>query len=81
MTENIMAVVNISVGNDAPSNIFLHLANFRIKTIYETSGQYDVMCIVDAPDISKLNYIIDNIKNIPGVTNTHTVIILKEIKK
>ena len=50
-----------------------------IKKIYEITGQYDICVIVQAPTISEINKSIDDLRKIPGVTDTNTVIILKTI--
>lgn len=80
MSNRVKAVVLITV---EANNIFvLGLINhLGIKTIYELSGIHDMMCIVDAQNISSLNKLIDKIKHITGVRTTNTSIILKEIMK
>ena len=50
-----------------------------VKTIYEITGQYDICVIVQAPNITEINKCIDDLRKIPGVIDTNTVIILKTI--
>ena len=62
------------------SKVSLKLTKLNgIKKIYEITGQYDICVIVQAPTISEINKCIDNLRKIPGVTDTNTVIILKTI--
>ena len=50
-----------------------------VKTIYEITGQYDISVIVRAQNITEINKCIDDLRKIPGVIDTNTVIILKTI--
>jgi len=62
------------------SKVSLKLTKLNgIKKIYESTGQYDICVIVQAPTISEINICIDNLRKISGVTDTNTVIILKTI--
>ena len=62
------------------SKVSLKLTKLNgIKKIYEITGQYDICVIVQAPTISEINKSIDDLRKIPGVTDTNTVIILKTI--
>ena len=50
-----------------------------VKTIYEITGQYDISVIIRAQNITEINKCIDDLRKIPGVIDTNTVIILKTI--
>lgn len=50
-----------------------------IQIIYEITGQYDIMAVLSAPDISDLNANVDQIRRTPGITDTNTVIILRHV--
>ena len=50
-----------------------------VKTIYEITGQYDISVIIRAHNITEINKCIDDLRKIPGVIDTNTVIILKTI--
>ena len=50
-----------------------------VKTVYEITGQYDISVIVRAQNIIEINKRIDDLRKIPGVIDTNTVIILKTI--
>lgn len=51
------------------------------ETIYEITGQYDIMAIITAPSIGEINSSIDGLRKIEGVTNTNTVIILRKVRR
>jgi len=62
------------------SKVSLKLTKLNgVKKIYEITCQYDICVIVQAPTISEINKCIDDLRKIPGVTDTNTVIILKTI--
>ena len=50
-----------------------------VKTVYEITGQYDISVIIRAPTINEINMCIDELRKIPGVIDTNTVIILRTI--
>lgn len=50
-----------------------------IKTVYEITGQYDIAVIISAPNITEINGAIDQLRKVPGVSDTNTVIILREV--
>ena len=50
-----------------------------VKTVYEITGQYDIITIISATNISEINSSIDALRKIPGVIDTNTVIILRKI--
>lgn len=50
-----------------------------IKTIYEITGQYDIIVIINAKNIIEINNCIDELRKISGIADTNTVIILKNI--
>ena len=50
-----------------------------VETIYELTGRFDALAILSAPSIIELNERIDKIRNIEGVKNTETAVILRVI--
>ena len=50
-----------------------------VKTVYEITGQYDICVIIRAQNITEINKCIDDLRKIPGVIDTNTVIILRTI--
>ena len=50
-----------------------------VKTVYEITGQYDIAVIISYPNITEINLAIDSLRKVPGVSDTNTVIILREV--
>ncbi len=50
-----------------------------VKTVYEITGQYDIAVIISSPNITEINAAIDSLRKVQGVSDTNTVIILREI--
>jgi DNA-binding Lrp family transcriptional regulator len=50
-----------------------------VKTVYEITGQYDIITVISATNISEINNSIDALRKIPGVIDTNTVIILRKV--
>lgn len=75
----IKAIISISTKDASPTllNNLLGLSN--VKSVYETTGNYDVLLIIELKDVTQLNSTIDTIKCMKNVVSTNTVIILKEL--
>ena len=78
---NTSAIVLVSVDSSIDtSKVSAKLTKLNaVKTVYEITGQYDICVIVRAPNITEINKCIDDLRKIPGVIDTNTVIILKTI--
>ncbi len=50
-----------------------------IETIYEVTGEYDIVCVVSHRDIEGLNQTIEEIRKLEGIVKTNTVIVLKTL--
>jgi DNA-binding Lrp family transcriptional regulator len=50
-----------------------------IESIYEVTGEYDIVCIVSQRDIEGLNQTIEDIRKLDGVVKTNTVIVLRTL--
>lgn len=50
-----------------------------VEAVYELTGRFDAIAILSAPSISELNERIDMVRNIEGVKNTETAVILRII--
>lgn len=50
-----------------------------VKTVYEITGQYDIAVIISSPNITEINLAIDGLRKVPGVSDTNTVIILRDV--
>jgi DNA-binding Lrp family transcriptional regulator len=75
------AIVLISVDSTTEtSKVSEKLAKLEgIKVVYEITGQYDIITIISASNISEINSSIDALRKIPGVIDTNTVIILRKV--
>jgi len=75
------AIVLISVESSMDtSKVSAKLTGLEgVKTVYEITGQYDIAVIISAPNIMEINGSIDALRKIPGVSDTNTVIILREV--
>lgn len=49
-----------------------------VDAVYEVTGETDILAFVQASSIDEINYVIDQIRNVPGVVGTNTLIVLKE---
>ena len=78
---NTSAIVLVSVDSSIDtSKVSAKLTKLNaVKTVYEITRQYDICVIVSAPNITEINKCIDDLRKIPGVIDTNTVIILKTI--
>jgi len=50
-----------------------------IESIYEVTGEYDIVCVVSQLDIEGLNQTIEDIRKLDGVVKTNTVIVLRTL--
>ncbi len=75
------AIVLISVESSTDtSKVSARLTKLEgVKTVYEITGQYDIAVIISSPNITEINASIDSLRKVPGVSDTNTVIILREI--
>ncbi|MGQ0606311.1 MAG: HTH-type transcriptional regulator LysM [Candidatus Nitrosotenuis sp.] len=75
------AVVLISVESSMDtSKVSARLTKLDgVKTVYEITGQYDIAVIISSPNITEINLAIDGLRKVPGVSDTNTVIILREV--
>jgi DNA-binding Lrp family transcriptional regulator len=75
------AIVLISVESSMDtSKVSARLTKLEgVKTVYEITGQYDIAVIISAPNITEINGSIDSLRKIQGVSDTNTVIILRDV--
>ena len=48
-----------------------------VDVVYEVTGEYDVIAIVRASGVDMINKFIDEIRSIPGVVGTYTMIVIR----
>jgi DNA-binding Lrp family transcriptional regulator len=76
--EGIKAVVMVSISGHVPTtHIASQIKKMGIDTIYEVSGNYDIVCFIDAASVTDANNAVEKIKKIEGVTDTVTSLVLK----
>ena len=75
------AIILVSISSSIPtSQVSNDLKKVKgVKSIYEITGQYDIVTILQAPNIANMNNYIDDIRSVEGVTNTNTVIVLSKV--
>jgi Lrp/AsnC family transcriptional regulator of lysine biosynthesis len=49
-----------------------------VDRVFEVAGEYDIVAIVSALNVEQLNEIVDRIREIPNVSSTVTIMVLKE---
>jgi len=65
----------------SPKQVVEKVANIPgVEVVYELTGRFDVIAILSAPSIGELNERIDMIRDIEGVRETETAVILRVIK-
>jgi len=81
LSVGIRALIMASIEPTTPtlqvSNIIGELNG--IEKIYEVTGEYEIVCVVTSANIEGLNQTIEDIRAIPGVTSTNTIIVLRTI--
>jgi len=74
-----ITLISVSPSTDT-SKVSERLKSLKgVDTVYEITGQYDIVAIVSAPTIAEINKCIDDVRRINGVDDTNTVIILRTI--
>jgi DNA-binding Lrp family transcriptional regulator len=76
------AISLISVSPNTPTpEISTKLRKIRgIETVYEITGEYDVAVVVSGTNIVEINESIDEIRKLPGIGTTNTVVVLKTVR-
>ena len=75
-----VVLVSVESGRDTAriSEELTHLEG--AETIYEITGQYDILVIMEADTIPAINHAIDELRRAEGVADTNTVIILRKVR-
>jgi DNA-binding Lrp family transcriptional regulator len=74
-----ITLISVSPSTDT-SKVSERLKSLKgVDTVYEITGQYDIVAIVSAPTIAEINKSIDEVRRINGVDDTNTVIILRTV--
>jgi DNA-binding Lrp family transcriptional regulator len=80
-THGLKAIIEVSVGiNVHTTKIGNSIKKLEgVESVYEISGNRDIVVIVDVDNSLKLNDVIEQIRSMKNVENTETKLILKEI--
>jgi len=52
-----------------------------VEEVYEITGLSDIVAVIAVPSMPQLNKVIEEIRNVPGVNETNTSIVLRQLKK
>ena len=79
-TKNIKSIISIKIDvNINTAEISSKISDWNgVETVYEVSGENDIIVIIDVTSISELNDIIEKIRQIEHVKSTTSMLILKE---
>lgn len=73
------AITLLSVNSAFPtsdiSEVLQKIPN--VETIYEITGQYDIAVIISSLNITEVNKCVEKIRQVNGVVNTNTMIVLR----
>ncbi len=65
--------INAKLGEEV--KIRRKLSMFQgIKDVIELFGEYDLMLVIEADDLRQVNFIVDSIRKLEGVTATKTLV-------
>jgi len=51
----------------------------NVETIYEVTGEYDIITVISGMNVSEVNECIEQIRRVEGITKTNTMIVLRNI--
>ncbi len=74
------ALIDVKVGvNVSTSTVASRIKNIRgVISVFEISGDYDIVALLELESINELNEVIDEIREIEEISSTRTSLILKE---
>ena len=75
-----VVLVSVDSGRDTTS-ISEEMARMEeIRIVYEITGQYDILAIIEAESIAAINDCIDRLRRMQYVADTNTAIILRRVR-
>jgi DNA-binding Lrp family transcriptional regulator len=77
---NVKALIEVAVTNNVhTADIATKIRTWDgVESVWEVTGENDIVVVADCPNTSDLNGIIDKIREIPGTQATRSRLILKE---
>ena len=78
---NIKTIIEVEVETNVhTSDISGKIAKWKgVETVYEVSGEHDILVVAEASNTTALNEIIEKIREFPQVRSTRSRLILKEV--
>lgn len=71
----VVAVCFINAGLGEEVRVRRKLSMFQgVRDVIELFGEYDFMLIIETDDLRQVNFIVDNIRKLEGVTATKTLV-------
>jgi len=68
-----VTMVNVSPGSE--KNVYTTVKEMKnVRDIYHVFGEFDFVVIIQADSLTELNKTVDDIRSVPGVTKTQTVV-------
>lgn len=79
LSEGAEAIALVSINPSIPtSEVSTKLLNIPyVESIYEVTGEYDIVTLISAMSIAEVNECIEKIRKTEGVLKTNTMIILR----
>jgi DNA-binding Lrp family transcriptional regulator len=77
---HVKALIEVSVTNNVnTAEIATRIRSWGgVESVWEVTGENDIVVVADCPNTSDLNGIIDKIREVPGTQATRSRLILKE---
>ena len=77
---NAISLLSVNPGSPT-SEISAKLRKMNgVDSIFEITGEYDIAVIVSGSNIAEINGTIDEIRKLPGIDDTNTVVVLKVVR-
>ncbi len=51
----------------------------QVRTIFEVSGEFDLICVVESPKVSELNALLEQMRATRGIMQTQTFMVMNRI--
>lgn len=68
-----VCMINVELGNEI--EVRKRLSMFEgVRELIHLFGEYDFIVIIEAKELRQINYIVDKIREIKGITATKTII-------
>ncbi len=76
--DDVKAVVMVATSRSvSTTKVASSIMELGIDRTYEISGNFDIICFVESGSIEQVNELVEKIRNIDGVTDTSTSMVLK----